>query len=63
MGIKVRIRFSYIWVKYSGSLVPINYITGSWCRAVASSCLLVAVTSTSEQARVRSKLVLWLRGD
>ena len=52
MGIKVGISFLYIWVKYSGSLVPINYITGCRCRAVASSHLLMVVTSTNKQARV-----------
>ena len=60
MSIKVDL---VIWGKCNGSLAPINYITGCRCRAVASSHLLVAVTSTSEQARVRSKLVLWLQGD
>ena len=70
MGIKVEIErlvisilLHYIWVEYSGSPVSFYYImgqTGCACRVVASFCLLVAVTSTSEQPRVRSKLVLWL---
>ena len=69
-GIKVEIErlvisisIHSIWVTYSGRLVSFYYITGAAgcvCRTVASSCLLVAVTSTSEQPRVRSKLVLWL---
>ena len=65
-GYESRIRFPYVWVEYSGSPVPIYYITeaaGYRCRGVAFSHLLMAVTSASEQARVRSKLVLWLQGD
>ena len=50
-------------MQWINAMEDINYITetaGCRCRAVASSCLLVACTSTSEQARVRSKLVPWL---
>ena len=70
MGIKVEIKrlvililLHYIWVEYSGSPVSFYYIMGQagcTCRVVAFFHLLVVVTSTSEQPRVRSKFVLWL---
>ena len=62
-GLVISILIHNIWVAYSGSPVSFYYImwqAGCACRVVASSCLLVAVTPTSEWPRMRSKLVLWL---
>ena len=55
----VSISIHCIWTTPSGSPVSFCYVmiqqTGkSSCRVVASSCLLVAVTSTSEWPRVRT---------
>ena len=66
MGIKVELDFHTFGLNAVEAQYPSITLTetaGCRCRAMASSHLLVAGTSTSEQARVRSKLVLWLQGD